>query len=350
VSAGRWFVERIARAVGGIGILLAGAVFCTARPAESAVGPWVTHPEVKLRLVAGVERAARQGPIALGLEFVTEKDWHVYWKNPGDAGFPMAVESRDPALLEPRASYPAPHRFELPGDLQAFGYDGAVVYPLTATLAAGAAGERKRLVLGVDFLTCKIECVPYRDVVELDLPLADHAQPDAEVALLLASWQARVPRPVSAEFQVEGALEQSTGGAAGNAGTGASEPRAVLSFDGPLTAASELFLEAHAEVDFGKAVRHPAPRGKAATYEVPLRPRQRRDTGLPPLDLAWTLTAVGEDGDQAIEGVVRIEPGSGRPEERVPPSRSFGPMSRWIGAALGLAALLSLGLWVGRSR
>jgi DsbC/DsbD-like thiol-disulfide interchange protein len=324
------------------------AVLIASRPAAAAVGSWVEHPEVKLRLVAGVTRAARQGPLALGLEFVTAKEWHVYWKNPGDAGFPMATESRSPALGDLRVAYPAPHRFDLPGDLQAFGYEGAVVYPLDATLAAPAGGERQRLSVGVDFLTCKIECVPYRDVVELELPIADRESADPDVAALLDSWRARVPRPVSAAFRVTASLAEPATGAL-----------ATFSFAGAVSAASELFLESHRDVDFGKAMRRSGAPAGGATFDVPLRPRQRREGGLAPLDLAWTLTAVGPSGDHAIDGVARLErvaitgdAGGGNPHTgRVdPPSPSFGPAKAFAGVVFGLAALLSFGLWVARSR
>src|ERR1700693_526699 len=42
-----------------------------------------------VRLVSQ-SNAAAQGKVTLGLQFKMTPGWHVYWSNPGDAGFPPA--------------------------------------------------------------------------------------------------------------------------------------------------------------------------------------------------------------------------------------------------------------------
>ena len=273
-------------------------------PAAAALGNWVEHPEVRLRWLAADEVAARDGELAMGLEFVTDPGWHVYWTNPGDAGFPMRVESGSPELTDLRLAFPAPHRYRLPGGLQALGYEGAVVYPLQGRLRVAPPAERVALRLSVDFLVCEIECIPYHDEPRLDLDVATERRADEDVSTLLEGWRRRVPGPPGGAVRLAATL----------AGTPA-EPIARFLFDGPSLVdapESDLFLEAHPAVDFGIPERRSTPAG--LRFDVALRPKERRPEGLRDLELAWTLT--GLSGDRAVASSVRLEPepsnGAGR--------------------------------------
>ena len=272
-----------------IGCLLAAA------PASAALGPWVEHPEVRLRWIAGDEVALGAGELAMGLEFVTQPGWHVYWKNPGDAGFPMRVESGSPELTDLRLAFPAPHRYRLPGGLQALGYEGAVVYPLQGRLRVAPQAERIALRLSVDFLVCEIECIPYHDEPQLDLGVATERRSDVEVSALLEGWQRRVPGSPDGGVLLAATLEGTP-----------EEPTARFLFDGPAvsgTTDTDLFLEAHPAVDFGIPERSSTSGGLA--FDVALRPKERRPEGLRELELAWTLT--GLSGDKAVASSVRLE-------------------------------------------
>lgn len=100
-------------------------------PAHGAAGPWEENPESAVRLSSPWAKAPAQegGEIYLGLHFTTRPGWHVYWKNSGSAGFPPMVDfSATPEVAEAELLWPAPERYELPGDLVAFGYEGEVVY------------------------------------------------------------------------------------------------------------------------------------------------------------------------------------------------------------------------------
>ena len=84
--------------------------------------PWQSNKHGAVRLISPYRVSPRQGTVYFGLQFKTKKDWHVYWKNAGDAGYAPRLNwkgsrgFRDPQLL-----YPAPHYYSLPGDLIAIG-------------------------------------------------------------------------------------------------------------------------------------------------------------------------------------------------------------------------------------
>ena len=99
--------------------------------AWGAAGEWSTNPQSSVRLITPWQTAPPSGELILGLQFRLSPGWHVYWKNSGDAGFPPAVTLQPADRLAPaEILWPTPRRFELPGNLVAFGYEGEVVYPV----------------------------------------------------------------------------------------------------------------------------------------------------------------------------------------------------------------------------
>src|SRR5262245_21594222 len=112
--------------------------------ARGAASPWAENEQSRVRLVTPWRVAPRQGELRLGLHFTLAPGWHVYWKNSGDAGFPPVVVFRPaPGLGGTELLWPAPERFELPGDLVAFGYQNEVVYPVRAQVS-GAVDPLRR--------------------------------------------------------------------------------------------------------------------------------------------------------------------------------------------------------------
>src|SRR5205807_10073314 len=102
-------------------------------------------------------------------------------------------------VARPGLRWPAPHRYDLPGGLEAVGYAGEGVYPVRAassTMPAGGPGGRRgpvRFNANVDYLVCKVDCVPHRYDLVLDQPLGERAETDPRTTPLLDSWWREVP-------------------------------------------------------------------------------------------------------------------------------------------------------------
>ena len=58
----------------------------------SAVSDSADAPHVHVRLVVPAQGMTRGAATDAGLYFKLESGWHVYWKNPGDAGEPPHVK------------------------------------------------------------------------------------------------------------------------------------------------------------------------------------------------------------------------------------------------------------------
>ncbi len=131
-------------------------------------GAWVETPEGRVRLIAARRALDGDSAVRLGLEFEPVEGWKVYWRSPGDAGYPPSIDwTGSENLAEARLLWPAPERFSVIG-IETIGYAGDVIYPVHATVTD--PGESLRLRASVDYLTCHEICVPRTVALSLDLP------------------------------------------------------------------------------------------------------------------------------------------------------------------------------------
>jgi DsbC/DsbD-like thiol-disulfide interchange protein len=262
-------------ALGGLGA-------AAGRPAAAAASDWAVNPQSQVRLITAYRVAPRQGELRLGIQFRLPPNWHVYWKNSGDAGFaPVVAFGRVPGLSYPEMQWPAPHRFELAGGLEAFGYEGEAVYPVRATLATSAS--QVRLTADVDYLVCQVDCVPHRYTLALDQPLADTAQPDPATSPLLDRWFAQVPLPADRQPGVA-----ATGSISGQ--------QLQVRLDGVSAAGggADIFFEPQSTFQVGRPRVRSTPQG--LIFDVPLT---RTDSSAPPprtATLAWAATGLMQGG------------------------------------------------------
>ena len=176
--------------------LTALLLLLTAGSALAAAGPWAENPHARLRLVAAAPATGDAETLDFGLQFQLPEGWKIYWRSPGDAGYPPQLDTAGSSnLAELEMDWPVPHRFELFG-LQTFGYEDEVVFPLT--LRPETPGEPVELAAKVSFLVCEEICVPHEEQVSLALP-AGTASGSTPEAALIADYAAKVPALESGE-------------------------------------------------------------------------------------------------------------------------------------------------------
>ncbi len=171
--------------------------------ADSAASEWFVTDQGRVRLIAAAP-SIDGGTVHLGLEFEMAPHWKIYWRSPGDAGYPPHLDwtgSRNLAGAD--VAWPAPRRFSVQG-LQTVGYETAVVLPISARLADAAAPLHAELAL--DYLTCREICIPYQTTLTLDLGSGGEVTHTAGYAERIASFQARVPAGGSTDLAVTGAM------------------------------------------------------------------------------------------------------------------------------------------------
>ncbi len=91
--------------------------------------------------------------VDLALDFKLDPEWHIYWQNPGDSGASPKVNAVGAEIRS--WAWPAPERIPIP-PLTNYGYNERVLFPLKVKPAAGA----REIVLELEWLVCKVECIP----------------------------------------------------------------------------------------------------------------------------------------------------------------------------------------------
>ncbi len=166
--------------------------------AMASASDWVGDGHAAVRLVTATE--GRAGPsFGVGVEFRFAPGWHGYWRTPGDAGVPPALDwSATPGLKEAEVDWPAPSRLVVSG-LQNAVYEERVVLP--GRLAFAGDGPEQGVRVAVDYAACSNVCVPLH--ADLSLPPSDGPPRESPEAALFADARARVPgAPAAAGVEV----------------------------------------------------------------------------------------------------------------------------------------------------
>ena len=190
--------------LGALAMVLALVSAPGAPRAEEAASPWFTTEQGRVRLIAANPSVGSDQTVWLGLQFELQPHWKVYWRSPGDAGYPPQLDwAGSQNLAGAAVAWPAPERFTVLG-LETMGYENAVVLPITARLAK--PGEPLQLRAALRYLTCEIVCIPYETSLALDLPAGAAPQSATGFGALIARYRAKVPGDgTTAGLRLEGA-------------------------------------------------------------------------------------------------------------------------------------------------
>ncbi|MBF0561604.1 MAG: thioredoxin family protein [Alphaproteobacteria bacterium] len=264
---------------------------------EPGASPWARVPQADVRLIAAAASTGTAASIGLGLHFRLKPHWKVYWRSPGDAGYPPALAWKDSEnLAQAEISWPAPRRFSLQG-IETAGYEDEVVLPITAKLIH--PGQPLHLKAAVDFLICSEICVPQHVNLGLDLAGGDLAGggasplplPPTSLAHLINRYAARVPGDGAKAGIKLIATTTTTSSSGGN-------PPAieVIATADPPFQAPDLFVEG----PNGMSTAAPLIRLEAGGHRAVLRTTVTAGTA--PAGTNVTLTLV--DGPRAMETAV----------------------------------------------
>ena len=121
----------------------------------------------RLRLLSGGLEGDKTSPLLLGIEFELLPGWKIYWRTPGDAGFPPELDwSGSRNLKSLMLLWPAPERFRVLG-MYTLGYHDRVVFPIRARIEH--TEQHVELRATVTYLVCDKVCIPGETKLALDL-------------------------------------------------------------------------------------------------------------------------------------------------------------------------------------
>ncbi len=129
---------------------------------------------VKAQLISEFKSISPGQTFVVALRLEMDKQWHTYWKNPGDSGMPTQITWNLPEDFHAgEIKWPFPQKFE-ENNLVSFGYEGEV-FLLTEINVADTVkpGTRVEIAAEVDWLACKENCIPGHADLKISLPVRD---------------------------------------------------------------------------------------------------------------------------------------------------------------------------------
>jgi DsbC/DsbD-like thiol-disulfide interchange protein len=162
--------------------------------------PVIPERLVEVELLAGAGEVAVGRSLRLGVRFRIAPGWHIYWENPGESGLATRVKLHAPAGFEVGPLlYPGPERFESPGELTSYGYEGeTVLFSEVTPPSSLEPGVPVRFEAEASWLACQEICLPGRTRLALELPAGAAGGEGSEASgEAFAPHLRRLPRPLA---------------------------------------------------------------------------------------------------------------------------------------------------------
>ena len=142
-----------------------------------ALGPAFAQNLTHLKVELLPEQSAIQpgGSVTVGFHFHMQKDWHIYWQNPGDSGqAPSITWTMPDGFTAGDILWPVPQRITLPS-LADYGYTNEVTLMVPITAPPGLKTNTiERLSAHVRWLVCNEICIPGDASLNLRLLVKKH--------------------------------------------------------------------------------------------------------------------------------------------------------------------------------
>jgi thiol:disulfide interchange protein len=166
-----------------------------------------THLSVEL--VADQQTASVGGNFQAGIYFKLEKEWHIYWQNPGDSGIPPQITwNLQPGVQASSILWPPPSRIEA-GPLVNYGYRDEVLLPVPIQLDSSFHDDSVHLQGLVRWLVCREVCIPGKANLELTIPVhAGAAVSNPTWAPLFEATAKMLPTPQPSNWKLAGTLDK----------------------------------------------------------------------------------------------------------------------------------------------
>ena len=145
-----------------------------------------------VELISAETSAQAGDTVTLALKLEMNPGWHVYWRQPGDAGLPPQIlwDASTTATFG-EFEWPIPELLPIvPNQIMDYGYSNVVVLPFEAKLPLDAA-ESHTFTGKADYLICEDVCITESAPVSLTLDIGAPAQ--GANAGVIMQWRDKTP-------------------------------------------------------------------------------------------------------------------------------------------------------------
>lgn len=187
-------------------VLLCAVLLTSYPPVCMHAGEAIHSDHVQVSWLA--PHAFGSSAMTIGIRFVLQPGWHIYWKNPGDSGAApqFAFSATGGRVGELQWPYPARLPFM---HLTNLGYTDEVIFPLPIEPQPGTA---LRVEATLEWLVCQEICIPEFGTLTLQRPItSDGPRWEANEQALLTQARHRVPGTAKAAPWHIAAVHRRTG-------------------------------------------------------------------------------------------------------------------------------------------
>ena len=171
---------------------LLGVFFCC----NAGVAQEVQAQHARVELVSQQASFVPGQETLLGVHFSLEKDWHVYWINPGDSGQPPVLHWQLPAGFSVgEIQWPRPEKLQK-GHLADYGYNDQVTLLVPVRVPNDYKSNADAdIQLQARWLICREVCIPDHAQLRLTVPSGGTSAVDQKHSLLFAETRKLLPKP-----------------------------------------------------------------------------------------------------------------------------------------------------------
>ena len=152
---------------------------------------------VKIQMIAEDTTIKAGTPFWVAIHLNIDEKWHIYWKNPGETGYPTSVEWSLPEGFHASDLYwPYPEQFTT-AEILGYGYEKEATLLVKITPPEQLpANTAVKIGAVVRWLTCSdIQCLPGDSEAEITLPVSlDMPKHDDKVAAAFSKARAKLPK------------------------------------------------------------------------------------------------------------------------------------------------------------
>jgi len=168
----------------------------------------VSTEHATVTLLSEQVAAAPDQTLWLALRFELIPHWHIYWRNPGASGSAPSIRWTLPEGWENgEIHWPVPKRLRV-GPLTNYGYEDNVMFLVPVRVPPGAVHSGPQtLVADVEWLVCRVACIPESGRLTLELNNADGGSITAAATrALFSAARAQWPEAtvLSGRYRLEG--------------------------------------------------------------------------------------------------------------------------------------------------
>jgi DsbC/DsbD-like thiol-disulfide interchange protein len=117
---------------------------------------------ITIKALSDKSQVVPGGKFTLGVFVTLKEGWHIYWKNPGDAGLPTKIVPEETSgFLYEDLVWPVPKRFKQPGGIAGNGYEKEAAFLLPVSVSKSVEKKEYALPIKASWLLCSDSvCVP----------------------------------------------------------------------------------------------------------------------------------------------------------------------------------------------